>query len=172
MRYSFGFALCSAALLTACMSSSIEPNVEQRAAALTKRCHDPAPERPTRTCLFGEQFSDIRDDPALQLEPDVWIRASSVLDAVSAIQVIRAVQRSSHSDVTTVGEALSRVDQQEVRRIDFTELATGRLFVVFEYGAGDNSYGAFFERHSAEVVASIHDGDLLDCTITAATSGE
>jgi hypothetical protein len=116
-------------------------------------------------CLFGEQFADIRTSPALQLTSETWLDSVDGLTELEGEQVLLAVQQSSHTDVTTPGEALERVDQQEIRRIDFYEIASGREFVVFEYGAGDNSYGAFFERESVEVAGSIHDGDVLDCSV-------
>jgi len=117
-------------------------------------------------CLFGEVFWDIRDDPALELASETWIRAAADLDALTAAQLLLAVQQSSHTDVSTADEALARVDQGEVRLVELVERATGRAFRALEYGAGDNSYGAFFEAGSPVVVASIHDGDLIDCTIT------
>lgn len=122
-------------------------------------------EGPGCACLFGEVFSDIRDNPALSLEREVWLRSIAEVTPLQAEQLLRAVQQSSHTDVTTAEEALSRVDQQEVRLIELTEIASGRAFSVFEYGVGDNSYGAFFAREDAAVLASIHDGDLLACGV-------
>lgn len=55
--------------------------------------------------------------------------------------------------------------------MDFYELASERWFVVYEYGAGDNSYGAFFEQQGTTVLASIHDGDLLICVKRHRRSG-
>jgi hypothetical protein len=117
-------------------------------------------------CLFGEQFSDIRSNPSLQITSETWIRAVSDLgDALEGEQLVVAVQQSSHTDVTTPEEALARVDQQEARRIQLEDLVAGRAFTVFEYGAGDNSYGAFFATGTTSVVASIHDGDLINCNV-------
>jgi hypothetical protein len=119
-------------------------------------------------CLFGDQFSDIRSNPSLQIVSETWIRALSDLgDALEGEQLVVAVQQSSHTDVTTPEEALARVDQQEVRRIQLEDLVAGRAFTVFEYGAGDNSYGAFFASGTAMVVASIHDGDLTHCSVVS-----
>ncbi|MEY4577338.1 MAG: hypothetical protein RL701_2041 [Pseudomonadota bacterium] len=136
----------------------------------------PAPVVPDdpSACLFGDVFNAIRSNPALSLSNETWWRDVADLDGLTALtgeQLLRAVQQSSHTDVTTPAEALARVDQQEVQRIELTEVASGREFIVFEYGAGDNSYGAFFASDSSEVVASIHDGDLLACQITAADGG-
>jgi hypothetical protein len=95
---------------------------------------------------------------------EVWIRSEGELaDDVERAQLVLAVQQSSHSDVRTPSEALARVDQREVRRLELHERAGVGAFTVFEYGVGDNSYGAVFARGALPVLASIHDGDLLDC---------
>lgn len=122
---------------------------------------------PVTECLFGEQFPDIRTNPDLELSADEWITSVDQLaDDIEQQQLVLAVQQSSHTDVTTPEEALERVDQNEVRRIWLRHPATDRAFVVYEYGAGDNSYGAFFAQAQVDVAASIHDGDLLDCEVT------
>jgi len=116
-------------------------------------------------CPFGEQFSDLRDHPTLAIVSEAWIRSEDQLgDEVERAQLVLAVQQSSHTDVCTPSEALARVDQQEVRRLELHERTGGGAFTVFEYGVGDNSYGAVFARGALPVLASIHDGDLLDCT--------
>jgi hypothetical protein len=133
-------------------------------------CHElPIPDLvPAASCLFGAQFSDIRQNPALILESESWLRSVAELGGVLAqAQLVIAVQQSSHTDVTTAEEALARLDQQEVRRIELRESAGTRRFTVYEYGVGDNSYGAFFIEGGTELVASIHDGDLLDCRVSA-----
>ena len=129
----------------------------------------PPSELPTTddACLFGEAFSDLRSSPALAIRSEVWIRSSAGLADRTALQLLHSVQQSSHTDATTAVEALARVDQQQVRRIDFTERATGVPYVVFEYGVGHSSYGAYFALQSTEVIASIQDGDIADCQVTA-----
>jgi hypothetical protein len=54
-----------------------------------------------------------------------------------------------------------------IRRVDLYDEAGARAFAAFEYGAGDNSYGAVFAYGAAAVVSKIHDGDLLACTARA-----
>jgi hypothetical protein len=127
-------------------------------------CPDAGPAAPD-VCLFGEVFSDVRTSSALAIDSERWIRAVDDLDALAAEQLLRAVQQSSHNDVVTAEEALARVDQQEVRVIALRVRSSGRAFAVYEYGVGDNSYGAYFEQDGTEVVASIHDGDVLDCSV-------
>lgn len=138
--------------------------------ALLAACHElPPPEpEPGDACLFGAQFSDIRQNPALIIESEVWLRSVAALGGeLAETQLVIAVQQSSHTDVSSAAEALARLDQQEVRRIELRELAGARRFTVYEYGVGDNSYGAFFTAGSSELVASIHDGDLLNCRVAA-----
>jgi hypothetical protein len=79
-------------------------------------------------------------------------------------QLLIAVQQSSHTDVTTPAQALAVVDQNEIRRMRLRAPDDAREYDVFEYGAGDNSYGAIFRADSLTRVASIQDGDLLECT--------
>jgi hypothetical protein len=139
--------------------------------ASSEACGDPEPEQPqvaSSSCLFGEVFSDIRTNDALLITSETWIRSADALTNLEAEQLLAAVQQSSHTDVTTAAEALARVDQGEVRRMEFYELASERWFVVYEYGVGDNSYGGFFEQEGTEVAASIHDGDLLNCSVVGA----
>jgi hypothetical protein len=147
-------------LVGACVATE---RVDVSAAALTA-CPD-AGAGEVQSCLFGEVFSDIRTSPVLTLDSERWIRSVEELDPLVAEQLLIAVQQSSHSDVVTPAEALERVDQQEVRQIAFRDSASERAFVVYEYGVGDNSYGAYFASDSSEVLASIHDGDILDCSV-------
>jgi hypothetical protein len=117
------------------------------------------------SCLFGEQFADLRSGENIVVESERWIHEDSELASdLERAQLVLSVQQSSHSDVQTVSEAIARVDQQEVRRMSLAERAGSRAFVVFEYGVGDNSYGAIFPVGETRVAASIHDGDLLACS--------
>lgn len=144
--------------------ASPDAAAESRAALLL--CPDGGMSEPRR-CLFGEVFADVRSNSALTITSERWIRDVDGIDALTGERIVRAVQQSSHSDVTTPEEALSLVDQAEVRVIAFEEIASGRAFFAYEYGVGDNSYGAYFPSNSSEVLASIHDGDVLDCTVIA-----
>ncbi len=128
---------------------------------------------PATTCLFGATFGDLLASSAYTITGDRELRASDFAgvpaDAVDAVRVVRAVQQSAHTDVTTVAQAFAAVDQQVIRRIDIYDEAGARAFVALEYGAGDNSYGAVFGYDSAALVSKIHDGDLEACTARAQT---
>jgi hypothetical protein len=118
-------------------------------------------------CLFGTTYWESFTAPALSKINSMVIDATNLDNLSEAYKemLVRAVHESSHTDVTTAAEALGRVDQEEMNLTWFAEPAGLRTFVAFEYGAGDNSYGAFFEKRSGERAASIHDGDLYECTV-------
>jgi hypothetical protein len=122
------------------------------------------PPEPAR-CLFGSTFYELRSEQLLTVLEERWLRAlSEIASELEGQQLLIAVQQSSHTDVTTPAEALSVVDQNEVRRMRLRDAPSGREYDVFEYGAGDNSYGAIFSADSLLKVASIHDGDLYECS--------
>jgi hypothetical protein len=72
---------------------------------------------------------------------------------------VRAVQESNAA-VSTVAGAFASVDQGEVNIVSLVHTASGRRFTAFEFGAGDNSYGAIFTDGTTQLTAAIHDGDL------------
>jgi hypothetical protein len=125
----------------------------------------------TAGCLFGETYGDIETNPALQTINSNKITAANLdtLNVSDQQRLVLAVQQSAHTDVTTPLEALSRVDQGEVNVTWLAEPDARRAYVAFEYGAGDNSYGAIFDRNSAQMVTAIHDGDLTGCIVHAET---
>jgi len=129
-------------------------------------CAPPAP-----TCLFGSTYGDIEGNPDLITLQKIKITPATLdnLTAADQNKLMRAVQQSSHTDVTTPLEALMRVDQDEMNITFLVEPNAQRAFMAFEYGAGDNSYGAVFDRNGAEMVTNIHDGDLENCNVTRET---
>jgi hypothetical protein len=134
---------------------------------LATECRGDGCPAPEPVCLFGSTFYDLLhgEERNVEILNEEWITSvTQVTDPISSAQLVLAVQQSSHTDVTTAAEALSRVDQQTVRRLSLLDEKDGRLFAAYEYGVGDNSYGAIFAHDTLMIVASIHDGDFLDCT--------
>jgi hypothetical protein len=138
-----------------------KPNVRGRFAFVTA-CVGAGCPPPEPGCFFGDTFSDLRMHPTLTVASETWIRSPDQLPDIERVQVVVAVQQSTHTYVTTIEQAIEVVDQQEVRRLEL-HAPDGAAYVAFEYGAGDNSYGAVFALGAAPVLASIHDGDLLAC---------
>ena len=119
------------------------------------------------SCAFGSTYGDIFENPTMSVINRQKLTPATLPDFPVEFHqhVVDAVKQSSHTDVTTAAEALGRVDQQEMNIIWFHEPDAQRAFVAFEYGVGDNSYGAIFSRIDGAMVSRIHDGDLELCTV-------
>ncbi len=138
---------------------------------LTVDCEGAGCAVPSSVCLFGSTYGEIATNAALEtINTNVITQATlSTLSAEDQQRLVLAVQQSSHTDVTTAADALAHVDQQEMNVTWLVEPAARRGFIAFEYGAGDSSYGAIFDRLGVAMVTSIHDGDLYDCTVERET---
>ncbi|MDB4974639.1 MAG: hypothetical protein JWN48_2980 [Myxococcaceae bacterium] len=122
---------------------------------------------PPQVCLFGSQFSDLTTSARLHIDSDESLsEVSEITTELMRDQVVLAVQQSSHTEVGTPEQALAAVDQGGVRHLELSETRGERAFSVYEYGVGDNSYGAVFEQGSLVLAASIHDGDFYDCKLS------
>lgn len=134
---------------------------------LAAECRGAGCPRPIPDCLFGPSFYELLHGEPRDVEIVSEEQVTSVAqltDPTARAQLLAAVQQSSHTDVTTPEEALSRVDQQTVRLLELRDAARGEAYTAYEYGAGDNSYGAVFSAGTLEIAASIHDGEFLNCT--------
>jgi hypothetical protein len=119
------------------------------------------------SCAFGEVYHDIFENPTMSIinQNKITPATLNTLNPVDLQHVVDAVKQSAWNDVTTPEEAISHVDQMEINVTWFWEPEAQRSFVAFEYGAGDNSYGAIFGRTDDAMAARIHDGDLELCTV-------
>lgn len=126
------------------------------------------PRPPAPACLFGTTLADILGGSVRIALDDQITAIDSTIPTFLRDQIVVALHQSTHTDVTTAEQALAAADGHVVRRLRVWEEASGRAFTVIEYGAGDNSYGAVFADNTTTVVASIHDGDLVACTVSAA----
>ena len=126
---------------------------------------------PAGGCVFGDSYASALEAPALIAQERLVLSLArpEQISLFDHARIVTAVQQSSHTDVTTWQQAIARVDGGEINRTFLIEPAGQRTFVAYEYGAGDNSYGAIFDHHSGALVASIHDGDLAGCTVAAET---
>ncbi len=138
---------------------------------LTVTCNGAGCATAAASCVFGQSYNDILENPALQIVNHRKVYAADLpsLNDQERQWLVDAVKQSSHTDVTTPEEAIGRVDQGEMNIVYMAEPLAQRMFVAFEYGAGDNSYGAIFSRTDGSMVTNIHDGDLEHCTVQAET---
>lgn len=133
---------------------------------------NPEAPNPEESCLFGDSYRTLRDSAAFARLTHEIIDESRLADLADsqALQLVRAVQ-VAYEDVADLTGALASVDQGEVNRLVLVEVEGTRSFVVYEYGAGDNSYGAAFEAEGTEPVVEVQDGDLLACSILGEPRG-
>ncbi|MAQ13966.1 MAG: hypothetical protein CMN30_04120 [Sandaracinus sp.] len=118
-----------------------------------------------RECLFGSTFYELRHtDPRFTVEGRTPYTSVEGLSALRKLQILTAV-RVAYTEVTDSTEALAAVDAGEVIHYDVVHAASGLRFAIWEYGAGDNSYGAIFADRSTEILAEINDGDFYECTL-------
>ena len=126
---------------------------------------------PAGACVFGTSYRSAFETPALVAQGTLVLSLTqpAQISPFDHARIVTAVQQSSHTDVSTWEQAIARVDGGEINRTFLIEPAGQRTFVAYEYGAGDNSYGAIFDHHSGALVASIQDGDLAGCSVAAET---
>jgi hypothetical protein len=122
-------------------------------------------------CVFGDEFRDLETSSDVVATPRRVLTSDSTLTAIEAQQVIRAVQSSAHTDVTTLAEAFERPDGGEINQIHLWDRTSARPYVVYEFGAGDTSVGAYFVHGTDERVAVIGDGSLERCSAARGPQG-
>jgi hypothetical protein len=138
--------------------------------ALTVQCAGAGCAPAAAACTLGTTYGEIFEQPHLQVMGRNKITSADLpdLSEEDRARIVLATQQSSHDDVTTAEEAFARVDQGEFNFAWVIEPEAQRRYTTVEYGAGDNSYGAVFGR-GTDLIASIHDGDLMSCELAPAT---
>ena len=96
----------------------------------------------------------------MTISKETTITKPEQVDALLGKQMIAACHQSSYTDVKTVADAFDAVDQGEFVVREVKDKKTGEIYTQIDYGAGDNTYGAFFKKGSATPIVQIHDGDL------------
>lgn len=124
-----------------------------------------------RTCVFGARYRDIFQSKRLLVLSSRVLDANSSLTNIEAAQLVSAIEPSSHT-ATTPSEVFAAVDAGQVNQVELADRWNGRRYTVFEYGAGDNSYGRFFITGTNTGVADIQDGDLYACNADLGPGGE
>ncbi len=136
--------------------------------AVNLSCDRYACSQPVQACAFGDTFAGL-DVLRFARGSEVELTSAAGLDATTQAQIVRALHASSHTDVTTAAEAFARVDGGVINQLELRDNFAVRRYLAYEYGAGDNSYGAIFDERDLEPAAEIHDGDIAACTVPPAT---
>lgn len=121
-----------------------------------------ADEREPTSCLFGDDYGDLDHSPNLET-----VRKESFsgggLDGLLAEQLVATLRHHDYDDVTTVEQAFESIDGGDLNLMVLRDPRTGKQYHSFEYGLGDNSYGAVTYAENTEIAVSIGDGDLGEC---------
>ncbi len=115
-------------------------------------------------CLLGSSWNDLKTSTAFTKSGQRTVTMASQLSGIAAQQALAAI-RVAYDDATDLADGLSKIDQSELGVVTFKHTATGKTVDVFEFGAGDNSYGAVFTGGSLDVAAQIRDLDFYGCTV-------
>jgi len=123
----------------------------------------PLPPEPVE-CAFGDVFRDLANSPTIATTRRRVLTSPEGLTPLEVQQVIAAARSSAAGDVATIEEAFEVADQGEYNQLELWDRTSNRAYVVYEFGAGDTSVGAYFVYGSTERVAVIGDGDLNGCS--------
>ena len=124
-----------------------------------------------RACLFGDNYHDLQHLPGLGVESQRMLGNPDGLDDLDKKQILAALVASDYDDIATINDAFDEVDEGIIWRTTLFDQTGRRGFVVYEFGLGDNSYGAYFAAGGTDWVARIGDGDVYDCTVALGVGG-
>lgn len=116
------------------------------------------------TCLLGSSWGDLKTSTAYTTVSSRVVTTASQLSGVAAQQALKAI-RVAYADSANLAAGLANIDQSELNVITLRHKTTGQVVDVYEYGAGDNSYGAVFKGGTLDTAAEIHDLDFYGCSL-------
>jgi len=119
-------------------------------------------------CIFGSTYRESFNRTAplvVQWQRELTAADIVELSATERLQIVKAVKQTAYNEVTTVEDCFSFVDEGVVNQSWLWDASGRRQFVVYEVGAGDNSFGAYFPVDSDVPAALINDSDVGDCAV-------
>jgi hypothetical protein len=119
-------------------------------------------------CVFGTHYGTMFEGlTPLVIRWERKLEASDIdtLTALEAQRILEAVKATAYDDVTSLAEAFEAVDEGVVNETALWDASGRRAFVVYEVGAGDNSFGAWFGGSDVTPVALNQDGDVMGCDV-------
>jgi hypothetical protein len=123
-------------------------------------------------CVFGEEYRDLSTSHDIVTGARRVLTLASDSSEIESQQVIAAVVSSAADNVSTVAEAFEAADGGEINQTELWDRTSALPYVVYEFGAGDTSVGAYFAHGTTERVAVISDGFLERCSAAAGPQGQ
>ena len=115
-------------------------------------------------CLLGSSWSELRNNTTdYTTTSERVVTMASELTGVAAEQALAAI-RVAYDDATDLADGLTKIDGGELNVIT-RQHSSGKIVDVFEFGAGDNSYGAVFHGGTTMMAAEINDLDFYGCNL-------
>jgi hypothetical protein len=118
-------------------------------------------------CRLGTSFRAFAEADHLVSDGERVLTRPADVTGVRAQQLLVAV-REAYEETTSLEAAFMAVDGGEINELVRRDPESGAVYVAYEFGAGDNSYGAIFAGDSLEPVARVNDSDLYDCRVLGA----
>lgn len=115
-------------------------------------------------CLLGSSYNDLRNSPAFTRSDERIVTTASELSGLAAQQALAAI-RVAYTDATDLANGLTLIDAGGLHLATYTHTATGLTLSAFDYGAGDNAYGAVYNAGTLTPAATINDLDFYNCSV-------
>ena len=131
-----------------------------------------AQERDTFDCSLGTTFFDT----AAQSHITTVHRAEHTLASAMSLgatqqEQIAAAASSVYGETLSLDGAFDVADEGRINLVEFYDLSNNASYTAVEFGAGDNSVGAFFRAGTLERIADIGDGDIYGCDAPLGAGG-
>ncbi|MFT3692056.1 MAG: hypothetical protein QM831_02865 [Kofleriaceae bacterium] len=114
------------------------------------------------TCDLHQNYGDFKADAAWVKQSTKTVTAASQLSGTQATNALAAI-KVAYSDATTLAQGLTEIDAGGL--VVATYKNGSEAVETYDYGAGDNTYGAIYVAGTTTLAAEIHDGDFYGCTL-------
>ncbi len=116
----------------------------------------------TATCALHQNISDFKADAAWTKISTKTITVASQLSGTQATDALAAIE-VAYTEATSLANGLTLIDQGGLGLTTYQKGST--TVELYDYGAGDNEYGAFYVAGTTTLAAEVHDGDFYRCAI-------
>lgn len=119
---------------------------------------------PEYRCVFGLTYGDMLDNPRFHFveRSELVLADAQALSTDEQARILLAIGESAADTNIDLVEGFDFVDDNRINKLRFWDGSNDLPFVAYEFGAGDNSFGAVFHSDTGALAARIVDGDIYD----------
>ncbi|CAN5421645.1 hypothetical protein BH11MYX1_BH11MYX1_00220 [soil metagenome] len=114
------------------------------------------------TCALHQNTGEFKADTAWVELSTKTVTQASQLAGYQATNALAAI-KVAYTDSTSLANGLTMIDQGELAVTTYMKGAN--TVELYDYGAGDNQYGAFYVAGTTTLAAEIHDTDFYRCAL-------